>query len=286
MSTSKRRGQLPLPKVERERFPDRNLHRGGRSFYFFDLDDNVMFLPTPIFMFEKTTRREASLSTGHFARISHLIGKPGLYERYVVDLDDETGSFRRFRDPRHGRSPLLDDIDVALAGLDVTWKGPSWDFFEHAVHNERPVAIITARGHHPSTIEAGLARLHEAQHLSRPPTYLGVYPVSHPETRAQLGDGALTMSVAARKHAAVLHAVGEAMRRYGVSDHHRFGISDDSPENLALALRALRELKQRYPNNAFFAFDASQDPIVRIEVGQRGEHEETTTRAQQLALFA
>lgn len=278
-------GQLTLP-IARERFPDRNLHKGGRSFYFFDLDDNVLFLPTPIYLFDKSTGDEVALSTGHFARISSRLGMPGQYENYRVDLDDERGSFRRFRDiPTQGiRQWFLEDIDQALAKLDVQWKGPSWDFFEHAVHNDRPLCIITARGHAPETIVAGIMRLYEEKHLSRVPNFLGLYPVSHKPTQAQLG-ASQTLSIAALKKAAIIHAVEAAMTQYGHSEHHRFGMSDDAPENIALAIEALTELKRRFPNNAFFVFDTSQDPMLRIEVQEHGTREDKETRGQQLVLF-
>ena len=47
--------ELPIPRVAE---PDRNFKDGGRSFYFFDFDDNVAFLTTPLFLFEKSTGRE------------------------------------------------------------------------------------------------------------------------------------------------------------------------------------------------------------------------------------
>jgi hypothetical protein len=284
-----KRGQLKLP-IQREARPDRNLHLGGRSFYFFDFDDNVMFLPSQIYIFEKTTRREVALSTGHFAKISHLIGKPGMYESYVIDLDDETGSFRRFRDlpSEHlaGRPQFfVEDMEAALAKLDVEWKGPSWDFFEHAVHNGRPVALITARGHHPRTLEVGIERLLTEQHLTRAPSYLALYPVSHPETRRSLNDGGRLTRIPELKHVALVRCVEEAMRRYGENEHHRFGVSDDSPENIEVAVAAFTELKRRFPKNAFFVFDSSQDPIVSIEVETSGTRATTHSRDDQLALF-
>lgn len=285
--SEKRRGQLSLP-IERERFPDRNLHKGGRSFYFFDLDDNVLFLPTPIYLFEKDTGREVALSTGHFARISHRVGKPGQYENYYIDPDDERGSFRRFRDTSQPKTRqwFVEDIDRALEKLDIQWKGPSWDFFEHAVHNDRPLCIITARGHAPETLVAGIMRLYEEKHLSRVPNFLGLYPVSHKPTQQLLGEGGdKAVSVAALKKRAVIHAVELAMRQYGQNEHHRFGMSDDAPDNIALAIEALTELKRRFPKNAFFVFDTSQEPMVRIEVHPHGTREDKETRVQQLALF-
>ncbi len=286
-----KRGQLRLP-IARQRFPDRNLHKGGRSFYFFDFDDNVMSLATPIYIFEHGSGREVALSTGHFAQVSHLIGKPGPYANFYVDLDDTSGSFRRFRDLPEPCLPgtrqyFEVDLAAALGKLDVEWKGPSWDLFEHAVHNARPLAIITARGHHPRTLEAGIQLLFEAEHISRLPNYLGLYPVSHAATRCALGDDSGALSVAALKKAAIHHAVAEAMGQYGRNEHHRFGMSDDSPENVALALEAFRELKrQEYPNNAFFVFDASGETMVRIEVLRDGSREEELAApALQLGLF-
>ena len=44
--------------------PDRNHEMGGRSFYFFDIDDNIFSLNTPIFIFNKDTSEEVPLGTG------------------------------------------------------------------------------------------------------------------------------------------------------------------------------------------------------------------------------
>jgi hypothetical protein len=52
MSEDQKKSQLELGET-RKREPDRNLHRGGRSFYFFDFDDNIAFLTTPLILFHK-----------------------------------------------------------------------------------------------------------------------------------------------------------------------------------------------------------------------------------------
>ena len=44
--------------IERSPEADRNRHLGGRSFYFFDFDDNVAFLSTPIILFHSQTKEE------------------------------------------------------------------------------------------------------------------------------------------------------------------------------------------------------------------------------------
>ena len=284
----RRAAQLPLP-ITRQRQADRNLHKGGRSFYFFDFDDNVMTLGTRIFVFHRHTREELALSTGDFAQISPLLGEPGPFESYEIDLDDFHGSFRRFRDlpAPAGEQPFVEDVNEALTGLPFDWHGPSWELFYHAVYNQRPIAIITARGHAPATVERGIDALVRGGHLDGPPNYLSILPVSHAATRAAIGDPAAAATIPELKMAAIVHCVEEAMRIYGENPYHRFGMSDDAPDNLELITAAMRKLKQRYPDNAFFVIDSSAGKLVKTEVGRPGEQppESVEIDAAQLDLF-
>jgi hypothetical protein len=278
--------QLELP-VGRQRVPDRNFERGGRSFYFFDFDDNVVFLKTRIFLFERETGEEIALSTRDFAEISGLVGKPGPWEAYELRDDERSGSFRRFRDvpaaQRNGQpQPFVEDLLATIGRGDLWWKAPSWSLFDHAVFNQRPVAIITARGHHPDTVKQGIHILCRDGHLAQPPNYLGVYTVTHPDVRRCLGDTDDTKTIPELKKAAIVDSVREAMKRYGENPYHRFGMSDDDPHNVALILEAMTELKQRHPRNAFFVIDTSQRPVIKTEVlvGSTAESE-----VDQLTLF-
>ena len=70
--------QLELP-ISRPHMPDRNADKGGRSFYFFDFDDNVMRLDTCIYVFDRRSGAELALSTRRFAEIHPFLGKPGPY---------------------------------------------------------------------------------------------------------------------------------------------------------------------------------------------------------------
>ena len=277
--------QLPLP-MQRERYPDRNMHKGGRSFYFFDFDDNVMCLGTPIYIFERHSRAEIALSTAEFARVSPQLGQPGAYENYEVDPDDSVGSFRRFRDspPNHtnGEQPFVEDVRTALAGATRDWKGPSWEIFFHAVHNQRPLAIITARGHDPTTIAHGIDLLREAGHLSATPNYLTIFPVSEPQIRASLG----APTIPELKMAAIVRSVETAMQTYDDNPHHRFGMSEDAPDNLELVTAAMSKLKERYPDNAFYVIDTSGHPVVKTEILPGTTSSEEVTDITQLSLFS
>jgi hypothetical protein len=275
-------GQLELG-FARDRELDRNFHRGGRSFYFFDFDDNIAVLTTPTYIFHKRTGAELKLNTREFAEASSHIGRSGPYGDYEIRYDDRTGSFRSFRDLDLS-TPFLDDIEHMLKRADEHWKGPSWNCFYHAVFNRRPVAVITARGHHPETLKAGVRRIVSHGHLPDEPNYLALFPVNHPLTRQELGVSAAA-TVAERKQAAIRASVERAFSTYGYNPHHRFGMSDDDPTNLQLIVEEMTRLKKDYPDVSFFVFDTHRGDLVRREIYRDHTEDQVLKGPDQLALF-
>lgn len=280
--------------IEREFQADRNYEKGGRSFYFFDFDDNVAYLSTSIYVFHKESGREMALSSGEFARFQHLIGKHGELKDYELRMQDErNGSFRNFRDQDIdwlgrllGRKQrFVSDILDALGLQDYQWKGPSWDCFYHAVFNQRPLSVITARGHHPETIKQGIAQFVRQRHLPDSPNYLSVFPVSHSATRSFLGDRDFEASVAELKKRAIKASVDRAFDVYGKNEFHRFGMSDDDPKNIELIIQAMTELKKKFPENSFFVFDSSKGRLLKREVFIEYVRDHEIVHAQQLSLF-
>ena len=260
------KSQLELA-IDRSKEPDRNYEKGGRSFYFFDLDDNVFFLTTPIFIFHKKTNQEVALSSGDFAKHLSEIGKYGIYKDYIIDPNNETGSFRRFRDedkPVNLRS-FCEDLRSAISKPEFDWKGPSWQCFYHAAFNQRPVSLITARGHAPETIKEGVRYFVKDGHLPFEPNYLSIYPVSHPETQLNLSNGRALTTAELKLHA-VIQSVEMAMKTYGLNPHHRFGMSDDDPKNLEMIFKAMLILKNKYPENSFFVIHTHESDYVKEEV--------------------
>jgi hypothetical protein len=67
---------------------------GSESFYFFDLDENLFFLPTQIYLWNAELKEERQISTCEFARSQHLIGKSQPWEDWQVTPD----SYKDFRD--------------------------------------------------------------------------------------------------------------------------------------------------------------------------------------------
>jgi hypothetical protein len=282
--------ELGLP---REKTKDRNFEKGGRSFYFFDFDENIAFLSTPSFIFHRETREQIQLTSREFILHSKDFGRTGRYRDYVIDLHPRLGSFRNFRDQDlnllerlflRRQQTFIRDIAAALGQPDLHWKGPSWDYFFHAVFNQRPIALITARGHHPKTLKNGISLMVREGHLPNEPNYLGVYPVSHPRTLKELKgiDG----EIPDLKRKALRRSVQDAMKIYGLNPHHRFGMSDDDPKNLQWILAEMAELKQKFPLNSFFVIETTNGICVKHEVLEdRVEDQVCYTNPPQFHLF-
>ncbi|KHD87081.1 MAG: hypothetical protein OM95_16345 [Bdellovibrio sp. ArHS] len=292
MSNSPLKGQLELG-INRAPEKDRNFHLGGRSFYFFDFDDNIAFLTTPLILFHKADRSEVKISSGDFAQYHQTIGKSGLYGDYEIDFCDVTGTFRNFRDHHiedleklQGKKQIfVQDVAEALGFPDFQWKGPSWECFYHATFNQRPLSVITARGHHPETLKEGIRVFVQNKLLPLEPNYLSVYPVSHKETRALLGDSELKEGTAELKQRAIRASVEMAISTYGYNPHHRFGMSDDDPKNIQLIAEEMTRLKARFPEMSFFLIETQHGNFVKHEVKMGGLRGEKVENLSQLSFF-
>jgi hypothetical protein len=292
--TNSHKGQLELG-IQRLHEKDRNHHLGGRSFYFFDFDDNIAFLSTPLILFHKVTGEELRVGSGEYAKIHSIIGEPGPFQDYEVRFDDETGTYRNFRDINisdieklEGKKQIfVQDLAEALGFPDVQWKGPSWQCFYHATFNRRPISVITARGHHPETLKAGIQLFVDRQFLPHEPNYLSLFPVNHKATRHVLGDTSLTMNAAQLKQKAIRASVERALEVYGHSPHHRFGMSDDDPKNIQLIAEEMTRLKADYPEMSFFLIATHDGNFVKHEITRYGTEPKVgeSSSVKQLNLF-
>ena len=295
-SVNNRLGQLEL-NIRRVPESDRNFHKGGRSFYFFDFDDNVVTLKTPIVLFKKKDVKssqpdEVFVSSTLFARHSTHIGKNGLYRDYELRFEDTTGSFRYFRDQEISdleraagkKQGFLEDFSEVFNLPDHIWKGPSWSCFYHAVFNRRPISLITARGHHPKTMREGIEMLIKTGFLPHSPNYLSLYPVNHPATRLELGHD-LEDPVPLLKRSAIRASVEKAIAVYGFNPHHRFGMSDDDPKNIELIVEEMVELKKDFPDFSFFVIDTHEGRFVKKEIHSDHIENFACRSIHQLSLF-
>lgn len=246
-------------------------NKDGISFYFFDFDDNVMFLDTTIILNTNKNGEEilVEVSTGEFARIYPEFGKPGKYENYAM-VDD---SYRNFRDiPKEKLKPgqkqnFVLDVEKAINKGEDSWQAPSWVLFVQACEKQQPISIVTARGHSLETLKAGIRVLVEKGLISQEPNYHTIFPVGNDDVRrTQLDDPDLTESTPNLKKIAIIKSVDKAFEQYGSDPKHRFGMSDDDPQNVDLIIMAMRDCKLKYEDNRFFVINTNYIRKVKLEV--------------------
>ena len=119
------------------------------KYYAFDWDDNLMYMPTKIYLKDEDGN-SVGMSTEDFAEYRSEVGKePFEYEGHtVVGFDDD--AFRDFKVT--GDKKFLVDAMKAPTG-------PAWGDFVEAVNNGSIFAIVTARGHTPSVLKNGVYNL-------------------------------------------------------------------------------------------------------------------------------
>ena len=128
---------LSEAEVEEGIDPNTNQHDG--RYYAFDWDDNLLFMPTKIYLTKGG--KKVGIGTEEFAHIRTKIGKEGEYKDYSFSPD----SFRDFR--VEGNRQFLKDVS---AGPRVA---KAWPDFVEAINTASVFAIITARGHSPKTLK-------------------------------------------------------------------------------------------------------------------------------------
>ena len=125
------------------------------KYYAFDWDDNLMYMPTKLFLKAKDGS-EVPMTTGDFAEWRDKIGKE--YFKYGPEGKTIVGyaenPFRMFG--VEGDEQFLKDIAAKTTPLATD---RSWNKFVEAINGGSYFAIITARGHSPLTLENGVKEL-------------------------------------------------------------------------------------------------------------------------------
>src|SRR5271167_547507 len=102
---------------------------GSLSFYFFDVDDNLLILSTKLYLWNAETKSEEAISSGKFADIQGELGRPGPWEAWAVRVE----TFRDFNDQpglTPDQQPFIRDVVSAVQGS-TPWQGPSWPLLVH-----------------------------------------------------------------------------------------------------------------------------------------------------------
>lgn len=140
--------KLPVPYVNEE------VANRDFKYYIFDWDDNILHMPTKIFMEHLDEHGQwvsVALSTATFALVR------GDTAHYRPPSDGGwSKAYRHFADSKDQNEPnhFLKDTMIALAKVSAGEKpSPSYNTFKKTLVEGRIFAIVTARGHAPATIE-------------------------------------------------------------------------------------------------------------------------------------
>lgn len=113
------------------------------KYYAFDWDDNLMYMPTVIYVLDEDGE-EIGMSTKDFARYRSRVGKETFSYKGHNIVDFAKNMFRDFGTA--GDEKFL--IDSLMAPT-----GPAWGDFVECINGGSVFSIITARGHNPETLK-------------------------------------------------------------------------------------------------------------------------------------
>lgn len=122
------------------------------EYFIFDVDDNLLILDTPLHFqhFEKGVWKNKNITSSDFAEIRKKY--PNNYMDNTEWKADQKYTFIEFGDtgPR-GSNAFLEDSIYAIKNKKF---GPSWEVLIRALIEGRLFAIITSRGHEPTSIRS------------------------------------------------------------------------------------------------------------------------------------
>jgi hypothetical protein len=114
------------------------------EYYMFDWDDNIMFMPTLIYL--QRNGEPVNVTTKKFAEVRQ--------DKSYGPIDgDWNKAFTLFRDPPEGSGDFVADTRTAISKGDFA---PSYPAFKKALGDAALFAIVTARGHSAATIRRGV----------------------------------------------------------------------------------------------------------------------------------
>lgn len=241
----------------------------------FDWDDNIVFMPTKVYVFDRASGEQKGVSTADFAEVRHRVygtkGEPpheknttwrGVdWGRYELRGDDATGSFREFRD-LNGENRFLSDVRRMIRRARTTaWQAPSFKDFQTSLSSPDAAkwsAVITARSHDPEKMLEGVRYLQQRGYVRHLPEVGHLYAVANPRFQ---GSSASPSEAKAKIMMQLLDQVDReplqadmpaVLDRDGSASKvlHLWGFSDDDFGNYETAARLLSaEVKKgRWPN--------------------------------------
>ncbi len=240
--------------------------------YSFDWDDNILFMPTKVYLDKRAGKGwvPVSVSTEEFAQIRGDIGKNFRYRDNSI-----AETFKDFR----SYESFINDTKEALSKNAF---GPSFNKFKEALINTHDFSIITARGNPPTaikdsikliisdtlsdgekeTMENNLGRTTVEQYLS----LQDYYPVMSDDfmkefdTEAYATEPEMAKTVALRSFVDRIIGLVERIKDDPEFTGVSIGYSDDDIDNVEYVESFIEStLNKLYPDISFLVYDTS-DP--------------------------
>ncbi len=215
----------------------------ARRAFMFDIDGNILHLPTKIILFSKTERDEfgneleRGISANEFALEEHNIGSSGKYADYFLKPGLDTGSFRFFAPSADGNY-FLDAVVSAIEGRPTSeWQGPAWFDLVAALSDPKSAELVylnTAREHQIDEIMEGFEYLRSEGYIRFLPQRENIFVVG-----AENG----TANAKLLKIKDVLVDLNTRGKKEGI--RYRFGMSEDSLSNYRLIQKGLQTALNR-----------------------------------------
>jgi hypothetical protein len=271
--------------------------KAARGFAF-DIDDNVLYLPTKIMLFNKKTGEQVGISTSKFAEVRSTVGLSGEFKDFELRGSTKDGSLRFFGDESDpNQNNILNDLKSAIANNQPSvWQGPAWNAFVRAMSSPVTAAqssFITARLHSPATIREAFLFLQKAGYIQNVPRLENIFPVSYPKFAprfSNIATGAASAADPSALKAEVMKGLLDEIQARTVEDGaplvvnqdgdgssplHTWGFSDDDRGNYTTAIKVLSAevAKGRWPNvkiTIFYTGKNTAEPPEQVVIKNDG----------------
>ena len=202
------------------------------SSWNFDWDDNVFFMPTRIYLYEKGTNRERAVSTTEFAVLREHLG----------NYEIRPTSFREFEGDL-----FVEHVMIAVeTQSESKWQAPAFRAFQQALSDPATAAwttIITARGHDAEQMMRGLEYLQAKGYIKHLPPQENLFGVGHPRFKATAASPSAAKTVVMKTFLDRLQALAGPGNCTFL-----WGFSDDDYGNYEKAVTELSKDIRRWPN--------------------------------------
>lgn len=249
---------------EKER-EGRQMDPNVKSFYFFDFDKNIMKVKVNFVITNTATGEDREMPASEYFSIKDALGQDGEWRDW--NDDDALRYYRDLPGVPAAEQPFVKQIEAALDSGDGThWQAPSWGIFVHVCNAQKPMSLITARGHSDDTVKAGFQVLKDRGWIEQTPRILTLYNVNYPPTLEALSSVCGKTDVQDLKLVAIHESVDAAVAHYGAQYPHHFGMSDDTMTNVEFIADAMRQCREKYPTMRFFVICTNLEHLLKAEI--------------------